>query len=113
MSRMYAVEGSCFSLHVTGVLTQQTIDKLKTNAGTLYNVPGGGCSAVYGPDGRKISKDLAPDEEGILFADLDMDLILESKLYLDSYGHYSRPDLLWVGADLEEKGNVREQGRAK
>ncbi|KXH26568.1 hypothetical protein CSIM01_02869 [Colletotrichum simmondsii] len=107
MSRIYAVEGSCFVLHCTGVLTQDTIDKMQTHSGQLYNKPGGGYCAIYGPDGRKLSNDLSEDEEGILYADLDMDRVIEAKMFLDTCGHYSRPDLLWLGSDYEEKGILR------
>ncbi|OHW95906.1 aliphatic nitrilase [Colletotrichum incanum] len=107
MSQIYAVEGSCFVLHCTGVLTQNTIDKMETHSGQLYDTPGGGYSAVFGPDGSKLSTDLAHDEEGILYADLEMDRITGAKIFLDTCGHYSRPDLLWLGADLTEKRHIR------
>ncbi|KAJ6031943.1 hypothetical protein N7540_002675 [Penicillium herquei] len=107
MSRIYATEGSCFVIHCTGVLTQETIDLMQTQSGALYRTPGGGYSTVYAPDGRKLSSDIPPNEEGILYVDLDMDIILDAKIFLDSCGHYSRPDLLWLGVDLAEKDHVR------
>ncbi|KAK1638020.1 carbon-nitrogen hydrolase [Colletotrichum phormii] len=103
MSRIYAVKGSCFVLHCTGVLTKDAIDKMQTHSGQLYSKPGGGYCAVYGPAGSKISTDLADDEEGIVYADLDMDRIIGVKVFLDTCGHCSRPDLLWLGSDLVEK----------
>ena len=33
------------------------------------------------------------DREGILYADLDMDEIVRSKLDFDVTGHYARPDV--------------------
>ena len=37
------------------------------------DIPGGGSSAVFGPDARKLSEDIPEAEEGILYADLDFD----------------------------------------
>ena len=36
------------------------------------------------------------DKEDILYADLDLDMIAESKFDFDVVGHYSRPDLASV-----------------
>ena len=67
------------------------------------NTPGGGSSAIYGPDGRQISEDVDETQEGIIYADLDVGEIRRAKSFLDIVGHYSRPDLLWLGADGFEK----------
>lgn len=103
MSRIYAVEGSCFVLHCTAILTKDTIETMGTHSARLYSNPGGGYSAVYAPDGSKVSTDLAHNEEGTLYVDLDMDRIVEAKMFLDTCGHYSRPDLLWLGSDPERR----------
>ena len=78
----------------------------------MFNKPGGGSSAVFGPDGRRLTEPLPDSEEGSIYADLDMDLILKSKCFVDSCGHYSRPDLLWLGVDDREKTHkvVAQQG---
>lgn len=73
------------------------------------NSPGGGSSAIFGPDGRQISDDIPETEEGILYADLDYDAILKAKSFLDTSGHYSRPDLLWLGVDSREKKHLRSE----
>jgi nitrilase len=69
----------------------------------MFNSPGGGCSAVFGPDGRRLTKEIEPTTEEMLYADLDMDLILGVRCFVDACGHYSRPDLLWLGVDDREK----------
>ncbi|KAK1461710.1 hypothetical protein CMEL01_14664 [Colletotrichum melonis] len=107
MSRTHVVEGSCFVLRCTDVLTQETIDKMQTLSGQLCNKPGGGCCAVYKPDGRKLFNDLPEDEESMLYADLDMNWIMEAKRFLDTCEHYSRLHLRWLGSDHEEKWNIR------
>ena len=54
---------------------------------------GRGGSAVIGPDGSYLTGPLW-DEEGILFADLDPQLLYEERQRFDPAGHYSRPDVL-------------------
>jgi nitrilase len=83
-----------------------------TSGGVVMNRPGGGSSAVFGPDGRKLSQDLPEGEEGIIYADLDLDDVLKAKSFIDTCGHYSRPDMLWLGVDSEEKLHRRADGRS-
>lgn len=64
---------------------------------------------IIGPDGRKIAGDLGEEEEGLVIADLDMGELLKVRAMLDVHGHYSRPDLLWLGVDYREKKKVRPE----
>jgi nitrilase len=70
------------------------------------NQPGGGSSAVFGPDGRLLAEGPVGTEEGFVYADLQRDDILKAKGFLDVCGHYSRPDMLWLGVDKKEKTHV-------
>lgn len=88
-------------------MSQAGIERMKTQTGIVMNAPGGGSSAVFAPDGRKISTDLSETEEGLVYCTLDLHFILESKAFLDVCGHYSRLDLLWLGVDRNEKAHVR------
>ena len=54
---------------------------------------GRGGSAILGPDGAYLAGPLY-GEEGILYADLDPDLILRERQRFDPAGHYHRPDVL-------------------
>jgi nitrilase len=54
---------------------------------------GRGGSAIVGPDGEYLAGPFW-DEEGILFADLDPDLLYAERQRFDAAGHYSRPDVL-------------------
>ncbi|THY98518.1 carbon-nitrogen hydrolase [Aureobasidium pullulans] len=107
LSRAYAIEAGSFVLHTTAVITQKGIDRMNTKQGPLMSVSGGGSSAIFGPDGRKLSTDIPDTEEGIIYADLSMSQIFRHKALLDVIGHYSRPDLLWLGVDKTEKVCVR------
>jgi nitrilase len=57
------------------------------------DVLGRGGSAVLAPDGTYLAGPLY-DEERILVAELDPELLLEERQRFDSAGHYHRPELL-------------------
>lgn len=77
-----------------------------TGGNAFYDHVGGGCAAVFGPNGRKLSQDLDPTTEGLVVVDIDVGEIGPIKGLLDVVGHYSRPDLLRLVADTREKGCV-------
>ena len=54
---------------------------------------GRGGSAIVGPNGEYLAGPLW-DEEGILYAELDPDLLFAERQRFDAAGHYSRPDVL-------------------
>jgi nitrilase len=49
-------------------------------------------SGVYGPDGRLVSEPII-DQEGIVYADIDLNRCIEPKQYHDILGHYNRFDI--------------------
>ncbi|KAL4908876.1 hypothetical protein BDW74DRAFT_165597 [Aspergillus multicolor] len=112
LAQTYAIESQSFVLHTTAVISQSGIDKMRTSSGVVMNAPGGGCSAVFAPDGRQLSSPIPETEEGIIYADLDLNDIYKSKAFVDLCGHYSRPDLLWLGVDGGVKTHVRTRGAA-
>ncbi len=57
------------------------------------DIIGRGGSAILGPDGSYLAGPLY-DEEGILYAELDPELLLQSRQRFDAAGHYHRPDVL-------------------
>lgn len=86
------------------------IDAHKVEGNPVFGLVGGGQSAVYGPDGRRLTKPLPPDEEGFVYAELPMDMLVSMRHFADPVGHYSRPELLWLGVDTREKKHVRRDG---
>jgi aliphatic nitrilase len=54
---------------------------------------GGGFTRIYGPDGSSLAEPIPEDQEGILYADLDLGMIPLAKAAADPSGHYSRPDV--------------------
>jgi hypothetical protein len=71
-----------------------------------FGKPGGGHSAVIASNGRVITKNLGPMEEGIIYAEIDHDLIALDKSFVDLIGHYSRPDLFTLVVDDWVKRHV-------
>ena len=56
------------------------------------DVLGRGGSAIFGPDGSYLAGPLW-DEEGILYAELDPEMLYAEKQRFDPAGHYHRPDV--------------------
>lgn len=86
---------------------------MSTSTGLLMTKPSGGNSCVIGPDGRVMTQPLDPAIEGFVYADLEFGNAVFARSLLDVTGHYSRPDLLWLGVDTSERKVVedRRQGR--
>ncbi|PWY67113.1 carbon-nitrogen hydrolase [Aspergillus sclerotioniger CBS 115572] len=110
-SQVFALESAAFVLHTTAVMGPKCAEVMKLIP--PWDVVGGGSSAVVGPDGRRLTEPLPPTEEGIIYADLDKDVIVSCRHFVDACGHYSRPDLLWLGVDTQEKVHHRPaEGRS-
>src|SRR5271167_3139852 len=75
-SKIYAVEGSCFVLGPCAVVSQAMIDELCDSPEKhAFLHAGGGHAVIYGPDGSSLAEKLPPDQEGILYADIDLGMI--------------------------------------
>lgn len=103
LSRTYAIESQTYVLHSTGMMGEKGVEAMNTSMGPLMSSPGGGNAAIFGPDGRKLTEDVDPTKEAIVYADLDLDEIIRIKMFADPLGHYSRPDLMWLGTNKEVK----------
>jgi hypothetical protein len=95
------------------VLGPKGIDAMGTGQAMLMNSPGGGFSAVIGPDGRVLTEPLGEKAEGLVVADIDPSMAIMARSFLDICGHYSRPDLLWLGCDTRERKHKVDTPRGK
>jgi predicted amidohydrolase len=89
------------------MITEEGVEKQQTAQGLIMSSRGGGSSAVFGPDGRRLTEPLDSMTEGIVYADLNMDEITRIRTFAHCTGHYSRPDLLWLQTDNDVKNMVR------
>ncbi len=94
--RHIAIEGKCFFINSDMLVRRssypadlQTAEDLETLPDTVCR--GGSC--ILDPFGHPVTEVLW-DREGILYADLDMQLAAACRMEHDAIGHYARPDVL-------------------
>lgn len=109
-SMMYAAEGGCFVLAPCGVVSQEMIDRLNGDDPVKNQLllKGGGFAAIYAPDGSEMAERIPEDQEGILYADIDLNMITLAKAVADPAGHYSRPDVTQLLLNSEQRSPVIE-----
>jgi aliphatic nitrilase len=93
-SQIYAVEGSCFVLAPCATVSPAMIEELCDSQDKhMLLHAGGGFTKIFGPDGSDIGSPIGPEEEGLVYADVDLGVISIAKAAADPAGHYSRPDV--------------------
>lgn len=92
-ARMHAFEGRIFVISAAGVIDEDTIARLglsDAQRGEIHSM--GGHSGIINPRGAYIAGPI-DEVETIIYADADLNEIVDGKLLQDVTGHYSRPDL--------------------
>jgi nitrilase len=91
--RHIACEGRCFVLSANQFVTREMMPAdWETFTDGPENILSRGGSAIVGPLGQYLAGPLY-DEEGILLAELELDLITQARFDFDPVGHYNRPDV--------------------
>jgi predicted amidohydrolase len=119
-SRHYAFEGQCFVIAAGCVLSRgeiiagfssldrpdsQAIELLEAIPGKDGDLVMRGGSAVIGPDSDFIAGPVF-DESCIVCAEVELGRISEGHLFLDTQGHYSRPDVFYLEVNDRPQRNV-------
>ena len=94
-SQLYAVEGQCFVLAPCANVSKEMVEMLCTDDG---QAPASARRAAASPastvrTARRWPSRFPEDQEGIVYADLDLGMISLAKAAADPSGHYSRPDV--------------------
>lgn len=104
-----ALEGRCFVLSACQYIQRK---EYPTDYPSVLNfepedamMKGG--STIIGPLGEEIVSPLL-NEKGILYATLDRNDLIKSKLDFDVVGHYSRPDIFTLEVNRQPQKNVRD-----
>jgi nitrilase len=109
INQTYAAENGTYVLMSTLVVGPAGIEAFGIGEGDhpeLYL--GGGYARIYGPDMQLKSTNLAPTQEGIVYADIDLSVLEAAKYVLDPTGHYSRPDVFTVTIDRRKQSAVTQ-----
>lgn len=101
ITRFIALEGRCFVLSAGSLLTRSDVpddfelrDEAFGDADLMYD----GGSAIAAPDGSWIVEPVS-GEEGLVTADIDIDLVRGERQNFDPAGHYFRSDVIDVSVD--------------
>ncbi len=113
-SRIYAVEGQCFVIAPCATVSKDMIATLCGDDPMKKQLllEGGGYATIYAPDGQLMHEPLPEDQEGIVYADLDLSMISLAKAAADPAGHYSRPDVTRLLLDRTPGDRVVSRQRA-
>ena len=109
--RHIACEGRCFVLGCNQFVTREMVpanlrEMIELSGQTDVLCRGG--SAIVSPLGEVIAGPLY-DQEGILFADLDLGEIVRGKVDFDVVGHYARPDVFQLIVNEQSALPVRSK----
>lgn len=103
--RHIACEGRCFVLGCNQYVTKSMYPADMQDHAELTEQPEVMCrggSVIISPLGEILAGPIF-DQEGILYADLDLDEISRAKLDFDVVGHYARPDVFQLIIDEKSK----------
>jgi aliphatic nitrilase len=92
--RYHAYEGKCFVVSSASVFADASIERLcVTEQARSLVLKGNAVSGIVSPYGKYIGGPLRGDE-GIVYADVDMEMMIDAKTLHDVTGHYNRFDVL-------------------
>jgi nitrilase len=106
-AKHHALSAQTFVINVMSCIDQATIERLGLEDRPDLIRVGGGWTAIVGPNGQIIAGPHR-DEEAILYADLDLSLIVRAKFACDSVGHYARPDVVRLLVNRTPQNKVFE-----
>jgi len=90
----HSFEGKIFTIVACSAMSPELVAALKPTPQQEKLLTGtpNAFSGIYGPDGRLVGEPLI-DQEGIVYAEIDLNRCIEPKQYHDILGHYNRFDI--------------------
>ncbi len=90
----HSFEGKVFTVVACSAITPEIVDAVAHDdeSRAMLERKHSAFSGIFGPDGRLISEPLI-DDEGIVYADIDLNKCIQPKQMHDIIGHYNRFDV--------------------
>jgi len=91
----HSFEGKVFTVIATSTVSDEIItemEKIRPDARAMLERKSSAYSGIIGPDGRAIGEGLI-DDEGIVYAEIDLSKCIQPKQMHDITGHYNRFDV--------------------
>jgi nitrilase len=103
----HSFEGKVFTVVACSAITQAIIDEVAHDeeSRALLERKHVAFSGIFGPDGRLIGEGLI-DEEGIVYADIDLNACIQPKQMHDIIGHYNRFDIFSLHVNRQPLSSI-------
>ena len=102
----HSCEGKVFTLVSTSTINQEMIEMLgDTEEKRQFLTSANAYSAIYGPNGEVLTS--IEGEEGIIYADIDIEQEIIRKQWHDIIGHYNRFDVLSLNLNMDEDKPIK------
>jgi cyanide dihydratase len=94
MTRHYALATQTFVIMSTSMLNAEGAELMAPYIPAEQFLIGQGASRIIAPDGSVIGKGVANNEEGLVYADIPLEMVTFAKYMCDPGGHYAVPHVL-------------------
>ncbi|MCX7169546.1 MAG: carbon-nitrogen hydrolase family protein [Proteobacteria bacterium] len=110
MMKNHALTGQCFVVCASSPVSQEMLAFMEQHLGPQQLMTaGGGWTAIIHPFAAVMAGPVSGEAEQLVTAEIDLDNLKDVKLWVDSTGHYARPDVLQLFVDRRAKATVSYQ----